>query len=817
MEESKEKIVDRMIEDEMKQSYLDYSMSVIVGRALPDVRDGLKPVHRRILYAMNDMGMHHNKPFKKSARIVGEVLGKYHPHGDVAVYDSMVRMAQDWSLRYPLVNGQGNFGSVDGDSAAAMRYTEARLNKIAEEILADIDKETVEFVPNFDNSLKEPSVLPSKIPNLLVNGSSGIAVGMATNIPPHNITEICDGIIASINNPQISINQLFEIIKGPDFPTAGTICGRGSILEAYNTGRGKIIVRAKSEVITEKNNKQTIIINEIPYMVNKSELIKEIAALVNDKKIKGISDIRDESDRDGMRIVIELIRDANSEVVLNQLYQHTRLQTTFGIIMLVLVDNEPKVLSLKQMIEEFIHHRQIIIRKRTEYDLKKAEERQHILVGLIIALNNIDNVIKQIKASKTAEEAKNVLMSSYKLTEIQAKAILDMKLQKLSSLEQKGIRDEHDELTKQVSLFKKILSDEKEILGIVKNETSEIKKSYGDKRKTYILDQAYESFEEEQLIKPEENVITISHAGYVKRLQVDTYKQQKRGGKGVLAATTREEDFIEEIFIANTHNNILFFTNKGKLHWLKVYEIPEAGRQAKGTSVSNLIHLDNDEKITAFVPIQDFNEGFLMMVTKNAVIKKTALSEFANPRKGGIIAVNLRDNDELVRVVHTSGNDQIILATKNGQAIRFNESDIRPMGRQATGVRGAKLKEDDVLIDMVKADDTKTLFSITENGFGKRSDVSEYRLISRGGSGVINILCSERNGKVVAVKSVTDNDDLMLISKNGITIRTPAKDIRVIGRNTQGVKIMNLEDNDKVISATNFVKEESDEVPSNNA
>jgi len=817
MEESKEKIIDRMIEEEMKQSYLDYSMSVIVGRALPDVRDGLKPVHRRILYAMNDMGMHHNKPFKKSARIVGEVLGKYHPHGDSSVYEAMVRMAQDWSLRYPLVNGQGNFGSVDGDSAAAMRYTEARLNKIAEEILADIEKETVEFVPNFDNSLKEPSVLPSKIPNLLVNGSSGIAVGMATNIPPHNITEICDGIIASINNPEISVNQLFEIIKGPDFPTAGMICGRASILEAYKGGRGKIIVRAKSEVITEKTNKQTIIINEIPYMVNKSELIKEIAALVNDKQIKGISDIRDESDRDGMRIVVELSKDANSEVVLNQLYQHTRLQTTFGINMLVLVNNEPKTLGLKSLIEEFIHHRQIIIRKRTEYDLKKAEERQHVLIGLIIALTNIDAVIKQIKASKSAEEAKIVLMSSYKLTEIQAKAILDMKLQKLSSLEQKGIRDEHDELTNQIVSFKKILSDEKEVLGIIKNETSEIKKSYGDKRRTYILDQAYESFEEEQLIKPEENIITISHAGYVKRLQVDVYKQQKRGGKGVLAATTREEDFIEEIFAANTHDHMLFFTNKGKLHWLKVYEIPEAGRQAKGTSVSNLIHLDNDEKITAFVPVKDFNEGYLMMVTKNAVIKKTALSEFANPRKGGIIAVNLRENDELVRVVHTSGNDQIMLATKNGQAVRFNESDIRPMGRQATGVRGAKLKEDDILIDMVKADDTKTLFSITENGFGKRSDVSEYRLISRGGSGVINILCSERNGKVVAVKSVTDNDDLMLISKNGITIRTPAKDIRVIGRNTQGVKIMNLEDNDKVISATNFVKEETDEVPSNSA
>jgi DNA gyrase subunit A len=1242
-----DKIINRLIEDEMKQSYLDYSMSVIVGRALPDVRDGLKPVHRRILFAMNDMAMHHNKPFKKSARIVGEVLGKYHPHGDSAVYESMVRMAQDWSLRYPLVQGQGNFGSIDGDSAAAMRYcitgdsfivtekglvriddisdkekinlkilskdkkinnaskwfnsgdhptlkmithkgysltgtynhpiltlikddltgvpkflwklmenlkegdfvvldrnsdnfwpksdvelskyypkikrttkirqlpkyfdkdlafiigsfisegnivqnkiefcntdpvwignlsdswkkvfpdsklhlfkknpssfgkkeyyrlechcrytleflrnigleavksaeknlskillqspkevityflksyfegdgsisfstkmielsccskseqliselqvlllrfgidsfkrfdnhksiwklylrgnrnisrfykeigflsehknkkleyvvcnykkdsslldyvpfvsdyirglndsdfivkhnfdrytnmennyetvssillqenkidlkqmfeyfitynylfdqvvsiskagiqkvysikvesdchsfisngfishnTEARLNKLSEEIIADIDKETVGFVPNFDNSLKEPVVLPSKVPNLLINGSSGIAVGMATNIPPHNLTEVSDGIIAAIDNPDITINELFEIIKGPDFPTAGIICGRNQIMEAYKYGRGKVIVRSKAEVIEEKN-KQSIIISEIPYMVNKAETVKEIASLVNDKKIKGISDIRDESDREGIRVVIELNKDSNPEVVLNQLFQHTRLQVTFGIIMLVLVDNQPKVLNLKELIEEYISYRQIVVRKRTDYDLKKAEERQHILVGLIVALNNIDQMIKQIKASKTVEDAKNLLMSDYKLTEIQAKAILDMKLQKLSSLEQQKIKEEHDEITKQIAELKKILSDEKEILKIIRKELEELKQSYGDKRRTSIIDQEYESFEEEQLIKPEDDVITISHAGYVKRIPVALYRQQKRGGKGARAATTKEEDFIEDLFVANTHNHILFFTNKGKLHWLKVYEIPEAGKQAKGSSISNLLNLAQDEKISAFVPVKDFNQGYLMMVTKNAVIKKTALSEFSNPRNGGIIAVNLKDNDELINVVHTSGNDQIILATRNGQAIRFNETDIRPMGRQATGVRGARLKGDDIIIDMVKADDTKTLLTITENGFGKRSAVNEYRLISRGGSGVINILCSDRNGKVVSVKSVTDNDDLMFISKTGITIRTPAKDIRVIGRNTQGVKLMNLEDNDKVISATTIIKEDGAE------
>jgi DNA gyrase subunit A len=810
MEDSKpktnEKIVARVIEDEMKQSYLDYSMSVIVGRALPDVRDGLKPVHRRILYAMNDMGMFHNKPSKKSARIVGEVLGKYHPHGDTAVYDSMVRMAQEWSLRYPLVQGQGNFGSIDGDSAAAMRYTEAKLKKLSEEMLKDIDKDTVKFLPNFDNSLKEPSVLPSKIPNLLVNGSSGIAVGMATNIPPHNMTEICNATIAIIDNQDIEIKELYEIVKGPDFPTGGIICGRSSILNAYKTGRGKLIVRSKTE-IEEIKGRNAIIIKEIPYMVNKSETIKDIANQVNDKKLKGIYDIRDESDREGMRVVIELNKDANQDVVLNQLFRHTRLQVTFGIIMLALVDNVPHVLNLKQMLQEFIKHRQIIVRKRTEYELKKAEERKHILEGLIIALDNIDSVIKEIKASKTVEDAKNTLISNYKLTEIQSKSILEMRLQKLASLEQEKIKKEYEELTKLIEKLKTILENEKEILKIIKQELEEIKQSYGDERRTEIIDEEYEAFEEEELIKAEDNVITISHSGYIKRLPVTLYRQQKKGGKGARAASTKDEDFIEEIFVANTHNYILFFTNKGKLHWIKVYQLPESGKQAKGSSISNLLHLSENEKISAFVPVKDFKQGYLMMATKKAAVKKTKLEEFSNPRKGGIIAVNLKEGDELINVVHTNGEDQIILATKNGQAIRFKETDIRPMGRTASGVRGARLKADDLLIDMVKADDSRSLLTITENGFGKRSAVKEYRLISRGGSGVKNIICSERNGKVIAVKSVIDGDDLMFISKNGITIRTPAKDIRVIGRNTQGLRLMRLNAGDKVMAAAKIVKD----------
>ena len=783
-------------------------MSVIIGRALPDVRDGLKPVHRRILFAMHNLAMFHNKPFKKSARIVGEVLGKYHPHGDIAVYDSLVRMVQPFSLRYPLINGQGNFGSVDGDSAAAMRYSEARLNKLSEEMLKDIEKQTVKFTPNFDNSLKEPSVLPSKFPNLLVNGSSGIAVGMATNIPPHNITEICNGVIEVINNKDIEIENLFKIIQGPDFPTAGIICGRKSILDTYKQGRGKIIVRGKAE-IEENKGKQSIIIKEIPYMVNKAGMVEATADLVRDKKIRGITGIRDESDREGMRVVIELSRDANPDVVLNLLYKHTRLQVTFGVIMLALVNNVPKILNLKELITEFIKHRQVIVRKRTEYGLKQAQERDHILQGLIIALNNIDSVIKQIKESKTVEEAKNTLIANYKLTEPQSKAILEMRLQKLASLEQEKIKKEHEELLKLIQQLKAILADENKILQIIKDELIEIKQKYGDERRTSIIDQEYEAFEEEELVKPEDDVITISHAGYIKRLPASLYRQQKRGGKGSKAASTREEDFIEEIFIANTHDYILFFTNKGKLHWIKVYQLPEAGRQAKGSAISNLLHLEQNEKITAFVPIKEFKQGYLFMATKKGVVKKTELTLFSNPRKGGITAVNIRQEDELINVVHTTGNDEIILATKNGQAVRFKETDIRAIGRQGAGVRGARLKKGDEVINLVKADDTKTLLTVTENGYGKRSAVKDYRLISRGGSGVRNIICSERNGKVVSVKSITDSDDIMLISRNGITIRIPAKGIRVIGRNTQGLRLINLNQGDEVVAAAKIVKEDN--------
>lgn len=804
-----EEIIPREIEEEMKQSYVDYAMSVIVGRALPDVRDGLKPVHRRILYAMGDMGMLHNKPFKKSARIVGECLGKYHPHGDTAVYDSMVRMAQPWSLRYTLINGQGNMGSVDGDSPAAMRYTEARLNKLSEEILQDIDKNTVKFTPNFDGSLKEPTVLPSKVPNLLINGSSGIAVGMATNIPPHNMREVVDGTIALIDNPNLESEHLTQYIKGPDFPTGGIICGTAGIKHAYKTGRGKVIVRAKTEIQPEKNR---IIITEIPYMVNKADLIKHMASLVNDNKIRGISDIRDESDREGMRIVLELRKDANSSVVLNQLYKHTRLQDTFGIMMVALVNNEPKVLSLKQLIHYFIEHRKEVVRKRTEFDLKKAQDRAHILEGLIIALNDIDTTIKLIKQSKSVEEAKTTLQNNLKITEKQAAAILDMRLQKLAALEQEKIKTEHSNLLTLIEELKSILASEQKILNIIKNELLELRNQYADQRRSEIVLAEAETFEMEDLIKQEKMVITITHSGYIKRQPLKTYRQQKRGGKGIIAAGTKEQDFIEDIFVAKTHSYILFFTNKGKIHWLKVYTIPEGSRQALGKSVVNLLQLQNDEKISAFVPVPEFKEDhFLIMATKNGTVKKTALMAYSNPRRGGIIAITLEPNDELMKVVKTDGNKEIMLATKNGAAIRFKETDVRAAGRSAKGVRGARLREGDGIIGMVVADNTKTLLTITENGYGKRSKVEEYRLTNRGGVGVRNIICSERNGKVVAVKSVTDENELMFISKSGITIRTSAKGISVIGRATQGMRLMKLGEQDKVVAAAKIVKEEPKE------
>ncbi len=806
-----DRVKQQVIEDEMKASYIDYAMSVIIGRALPDVRDGLKPVHRRILYAMNDLGMLHNKPFKKSARIVGEVLGKYHPHGDTAVYDSMVRMAQSFSLRYPLIDGQGNFGSVDGDNAAAMRYTEARLKKIAEELLADIDKETVDFKPNFDGSLKEPTVLPSKLPNLLINGSSGIAVGMATNIPPHNVGEIIDGTITLIDEPETPVEELMEVVKGPDFPTGGIIMGQNGIKQAYLTGRGKVHVKAKSE-IEENKGKDRIIITEIPYMVNKAQLIEHIADLVRDKKIPGISDIRDESDRDGMRIVIEIKKDAQSNVVQNQLMKYTRLSTTFGINMLALVDNEPKTLNLKQIIQNYISHRQIVIRRRTEYELKKAEQRAHILEGLKIALDNIDEVVQKIKKSKDAEASRAMLMTDYSLTEIQAKAILDMKLQRLSNMEQDKIREEHKQLLELIINLKKILASEQEILAIAKKELQEMKAQYNDERKTKL-----EAVEEgdliiEDLIKEESVVVTISHKGYVKRLPITTYRQQGRGGTGLKGAGTRDEDFIEHIFVASTHTYLLLFSNKGKVYWLKVFQIPEASRIAAGKAIVNLVNLEPGERINAIVPVKEFDdEHNLALVTKKGTVKKTTLSAYSRPRQGGIIAVTLEENDELVNALLTDNDKEIMIATHNGMAARFHESDARPIGRTAKGVRGIMLKGDDYVVGAIIAKPGKAILTITENGYGKRTTIEQYRLIKRGGVGVINIQCSDRNGKVVGVKSVNEDDDIMFISQHGIIIRTSVHGISMIGRNTQGVRLMKMRSDDKVVAAARIIKEDEEQ------
>ena len=802
MDEAKQndKIIPRVIEDEMKQSYLDYSMSVIVGRALPDIRDGLKPVHRRILFAMQQMGMVHNKPFKKSARIVGEVLGKYHPHGDLSVYDALVRMTQSFSLRYPLIQGQGNFGSVDGDRAAAMRYTEARLNKLSEESLQDIEKETVEFIPNFDGSLEEPVFLPSKVPNLLINGSSGIAVGMATNIPPHNLNEINDAIIRLIDNPEAD-EELLDIVKGPDFPTAGIILGKQGIKDAYKTGRGKVKIRARVKIEDRK-----IIITEIPYMTNKSALLEQIADLVKDGKIRGISDIRDETSRDEIRAIIYLKKDANTDIILNQLYKHTRMQQTFGIIMLALVDNEPKVLNLKSVLQHYLIHRRLMVRKRTEYDLKKSEKKAHILEGLIIALNNIDKAVELVKQSKSAQEAKDKLISNFKLTLEQAQAILDMKLQKLTGLEQEKIKTEHSELIKLIVELKEILGDESRILRIIKDELNELKERYGDERRTEITEGEVSSFEMEELIKPENMVVTISHSGYIKRQPVTTYKAQKRGGKGVIGAAAKEEDFIEDLFIANTHSYMLFFTNKGRVHWLKVYEIPEGTRQARGKSIVNLLRLGEGETISTYVPVKSF-EGFLVMATKKGIVKKTALEEFSRPRKGGIIAISLKNNDELIHVCKTTGENKLIIATRNGIAVKFSEKDVRNMGRSAAGVRGIRLKNEDYVIGMVLAKDDRTLLTITGKGYGKKTPILEYRLINRGGSGVINIKCTDKNGKVVEVKSVTDKDELILISKKGIIIRVAVKDISTIGRATQGVKVMKLSEGDEVVSIARVIKQ----------
>ncbi len=804
-------IIEKPIEQEMKTSYLDYAMSVIIGRALPDIRDGLKPVHRRILYAMYDMGMLHNKPFKKSARIVGETLGKYHPHGDAAVYESLVRMAQDFSLRYQLVDGQGNFGSIDGDSAAAMRYTESRMTQLAEELLQDIDKETVTFVDNFDGSLKEPSILPAKFPNLLVNGSSGIAVGMATNIPPHNLGEISEGIIKTIDHPNISTAELMTSIKGPDFPTGGLILGKTGLVNAYTNGKGKIKIRAVTTVETKKE-REAIIVHQIPYMVNKATLITEIADFVRDKVIEGISDLRDESDKSGLRIYIELKKGTSADVVFNQLFKHTKLQVTFGINFLAIVDNKPKTLSLKEMITEFIKHRKDVITKRTQYDLRKAEERVHILEGLKIALDDIDTAIQLIKSSKETKIARDKLMAKYRLTEIQANAILDMKLQRLTALEQDKIRLELKELLEKIIDFKDILIHEIRVFNLIKSELHDLKTRYNDERRTEITSIEEEDFEVEDLVEEQDCVVTITHAGYIKRLPVDTYKAQGRGGKGIVGTTTKDEDVVEHLFIANTHDYLLVFTDDGTVHWMKVFKIPEGSRQARGKAIVNLLAVDEKTKITSCIPIKNFDpEKYLVMITRKGVTKKTSLEAYSHPRQGGIRAITLDEGDDLVNVLLTDGKCQILIATKDGQAVKFDEEDARAIGRTSRGVRGITLKGGDIVIGAVIADDTKTLLTVTENGYGKRTPISEYRLINRGGSGVINIQCSERNGSVIAINEVNDEDELMFISKNGIIIRTRAKDISSIGRNTQGVRLMRLEADDKVVAAAKIINEDNPE------
>ncbi len=802
-----EKITPVNIEVEMKRSYIDYAMSVIVGRALPDVRDGLKPVHRRILYAMNEQGMTHDKPYKKSARIVGDVLGKYHPHGDIAVYDSLVRMVQEFSLRYPLIDGQGNFGSIDGDSAAAMRYTEVRLGKISDEILSDIDKETVDFVPNYDDSLKEPSVLPCKLPNLLINGSTGIAVGMATNMPPHNLGEVIDGITMVIDKPDIENRELNNIIKGPDFPTAGFIYGRQGIIDAYTTGRGSIKMRARA-IIEEVKNKEQIIVNELPYQVNKAKLIEDIAGLVRDKKIAGITDLRDESDKDGIRIVMEISRQAQANIILNQLYSHTQLETTFGVINLALVDGRPMVLTLKDIIVQYISHRKQVIIRRSQFELKKAQQRAHILEGLIIALDHIDEVIKLIRASKTPDDARVGLVAKFSLSEEQAKAILDMRLQRLTGLEREKIDTEYAELLKTITWLKELLASEIKILALIKEELADIKARFANKRRTEIIESTGDIITED-LIPKEDDVITITNSGYIKRIAVDAYKQQRRGGKGVMGMDTKEEDFVSDLFIGNTHDYMLFFTDKGKVYWLKVYGIPEAGRQARGTAIVNLLQIEQGEKISAYIPISGFDDKhFLLMVTKKGTAKKTALSEFSNPRKTGIIAISLDDGDKLVSVKLTDGTKDFIIGTKHGKAIRFNENDVRDMGRGAYGVRGVKLIGEDEVVSTAVVEEGATLLTVTENGFGKRTGFEEYRTMNRGGQGVITIDVSIRNGSVVDIRTVHEDEEIMITTSKGIIIRVPAKGIRVQGRNTQGVKIMNVEGGDRVVGVATLAKEE---------
>jgi len=806
-----EKILPVYIEEEVKDSYLNYAMSVIVGRALPDVRDGLKPVHRRILYAMQELNLEHSKPYKKCARIVGEAMGKYHPHGDVAIYDTLVRMAQDFSLRYPLVDGQGNFGSVDGDAAAAMRYTEARLAAISDDMLGDIDKDTVNFGPNFDASLKEPLLLPAALPNLLVNGSSGIAVGMATNIPPHNLNEVADAIIYLLDTPAAEIKDLMRFIKGPDFPTGGLICGKGGIKEAYATGRGKLTVRARATVEHQKNGKDLIVITEIPYQVNKSSVIEAIAGLVDDKKIEGISDIRDESDKDGMRIVVELKRDTESQIILNQLFKHTQLETTFGIILLALIDNRPKVLNLHQILAAYIEHRKVIIRRRTQFELDKALKRAHILEGLKIALKYIDQIIKTIKTSKSTEHAKERLVKEFDLSEIQAQAILEMQLQRLTALERDKIDAEYAELLKKIEICRAILASDKKVEAIIKEELENLKKKYGDERRTDIVGEA-EEIEVEDLIAEEEVVVTLSHGGYMKRLPVSAYRKQKRGGRGATGAEVKEEDFIEHLFVASTKDYLLIFTDKGQVHWLKVYEIPQASRQSKGKAIVNLVQMEAAAKVSSTIPVKEFiGDKYLVMATRQGKIKKTRLDAYGNPRKAGIIGISLDKGDELIGVELTDGQQELLIGTRQGKAIRFPESMVRDMGRAAGGVRGVSLAKKDEVIDMIVPGKGAGILTVTSLGFAKRTTVDEYRLTSRGGKGVINIKVTDKNGEAINLKAVTDKDELMVITQNGVFLRCAVKDIRETGRSAQGVRLIKLQGKDHVACIAPVIAEEGEE------
>jgi DNA gyrase subunit A len=815
---AREKIIPITIEDEMQSSYIDYSMSVIVSRALPDVRDGLKPVHRRALYGMSELGMLHNRGYKKSARIVGEVLGKYHPHGDTAVYDTIVRMVQDFSLRYPLVDGQGNFGSVDGDSAAAMRYTEVRMDRIAEELLTDINKETVDYQPNFDDTLQEPVVLPGALPNLLVNGASGIAVGMATNMAPHNLTEVVDGIVAYVKNSEIETKELMEHITAPDFPTGGIIYGYEGVKEAYETGRGKVTLRARANTEELRGGREQIVVTEIPYQVNKATLVQKIAELVRDEKITEISEVRDESDREGMRLVIILKRSANAGVVLNQLYKYTQMQTTFGIINLALVQGRPKVMQLKELIHHYVEHRIEIIIRRTIYDLEAAEARAHILEGLKIALDNLDEVIKTIRAAKNPQVANVELRKKFALTDIQAKAILEMRLQKLTGLERDKIDTEYREIVDKIEEFRVILSDRDRQTDIVIEELEDLKARYGDERRTQIVYSA-EDFNVEDMIADEDVVVTISNKGFIKRMPVSGYRRQRRGGKGMKGTTTRDEEYVEHLFVATNHNYILFFTEKGKCYWLKVYEIPEGGRLARGRAIVNLIEIDKEDAIKAFVPVKTLDDEAyvkghsIVMSTKEGQIKKTSLEAYSRPRRDGIIAINIKDDDSLLGAELTDGDSNIILANRNGRAIRFHETDVREMGRNTSGVRGMNLDKGDEIVDMVviKNSHEATVLAISENGYGKRSLVDDYREQSRGGKGVITLKVTPKTGDLIALKEVTDQDDLMIITERGKVIRMSCSGIRTMGRNTQGVRIMRLDSDGAIAAVTRVVNEDDEE------